>query len=69
MPEKTIFILTHLKGYQISQMDKPIVEGGYLDIETDKGGTKRIGVTRAHLEEDAGKSLHDDFEGTIGNRS
>ncbi|MDP6181842.1 MAG: Asp-tRNA(Asn)/Glu-tRNA(Gln) amidotransferase GatCAB subunit B, partial [SAR86 cluster bacterium] len=47
------------KGYQISQMDKPIVEDGFLDIELEDGSTKRIGVTRAHLEEDAGKSLHE----------
>ena len=62
---KNYFYPDSPKGYQISQMDKPIVENGYLDIETDKG-SKRIGVTRAHLEEDAGKSLHDDFEGQSG---
>ena len=62
---KNYFYPDSPKGYQISQMDKPIVEGGYLDIETETG-TKRIGVTRAHLEEDAGKSLHDDFEGQSG---
>ena len=62
---KNYFYPDSPKGYQISQMDKPIVEGGYLDIETESG-TKRIGVTRAHLEEDAGKSLHDDFEGQSG---
>jgi aspartyl-tRNA(Asn)/glutamyl-tRNA(Gln) amidotransferase subunit B len=53
------------KGYQISQMDHPIVGVGHLDIEVD-GETKRIGVTRAHLEEDAGKSLHEDFHGLTG---
>jgi aspartyl-tRNA(Asn)/glutamyl-tRNA(Gln) amidotransferase subunit B len=53
------------KGYQISQMDHPIVGKGYLYIEVD-GETKRIGVTRAHLEEDAGKSLHEDFHGLTG---
>ncbi len=53
------------KGYQISQMDDPIVGMGHLDIEVD-GQTKRIGVTRAHLEEDAGKSLHEDFHGLTG---
>ncbi|MFM8342069.1 MAG: Asp-tRNA(Asn)/Glu-tRNA(Gln) amidotransferase GatCAB subunit B, partial [Methylomonas sp.] len=53
------------KGYQISQLDHPIVGKGYLDIEVD-GATKRIGVTRAHLEEDAGKSLHEDFHGLTG---
>ncbi|MCP4138006.1 MAG: Asp-tRNA(Asn)/Glu-tRNA(Gln) amidotransferase subunit GatB [bacterium] len=45
------------KAYQISQYDKPICEGGYVDISTD-AGKKRIGVTRLHLEEDAGKSIH-----------
>jgi aspartyl-tRNA(Asn)/glutamyl-tRNA(Gln) amidotransferase subunit B len=53
------------KGYQISQMDHPIVGVGHLDIEID-GETKRIGITRAHLEEDAGKSLHEDFHGLTG---
>ncbi len=53
------------KGYQISQMDHPIVGIGHLDIEVD-GQTKRVGVTRAHLEEDAGKSLHEDFHGLTG---
>lgn len=53
------------KGYQISQMDLPIVGKGHLDIEVD-GETKRIGVTRAHLEEDAGKSLHENFHGMSG---
>ncbi len=45
------------KGYQISQYDKPISRDGYLDIEVN-GKTKRIGITRAHLEEDAGKNIH-----------
>lgn len=53
------------KGYQISQMDLPIVGIGYLDIEVD-GEAKRIGITRAHLEEDAGKSLHENFHGLSG---
>ncbi len=53
------------KGYQISQFELPIVGNGHLDIEVD-GVTKRIGVTRAHLEEDAGKSLHEDFHGLTG---
>ncbi len=53
------------KGYQISQMELPIVGIGQLDIEVD-GITKCIGVTRAHLEEDAGKSLHKDFQGLTG---
>ena len=62
---KNYFYPDSPKGYQISQMDKPIVESGYLDIDTENG-VKRIGVTRAHLEEDAGKSLHDDFDGQSG---
>jgi aspartyl-tRNA(Asn)/glutamyl-tRNA(Gln) amidotransferase subunit B len=53
------------KGYQISQFELPIVGLGHLDIEVD-GDKKRIGVTRAHLEEDAGKSLHEDFHGLTG---
>jgi len=53
------------KGYQISQMDHPIVGQGHLDIEVE-GVTKRIGITRAHLEEDAGKSLHESFHGLTG---
>ncbi len=53
------------KGYQISQMDLPIVGNGHLDIDVD-GITKRIGITRAHLEEDAGKSLHGNFHGLTG---
>jgi aspartyl-tRNA(Asn)/glutamyl-tRNA(Gln) amidotransferase subunit B len=53
------------KGYQISQMDHPIVGQGHLDIEVD-GETKRIGIIRAHLEEDAGKSLHESFHGLTG---
>jgi len=53
------------KGYQISQMELPIVGNGHLDIELD-GVSKRIGITRAHLEEDAGKSLHEDFHGLTG---
>ena len=63
---KNYFYPDSPKGYQISQMDKPIVEDGFLDIELEDGTTKRIGVTRAHLEEDAGKSLHEDFEGQSG---
>ena len=53
------------KGYQISQMELPIVGFGELDIETPEG-TKTIGITRAHLEEDAGKSLHEDYQGQTG---
>jgi aspartyl-tRNA(Asn)/glutamyl-tRNA(Gln) amidotransferase subunit B len=48
------------KGYQISQYDKPLAEFGAIDITTG-GGSKKIGITRLHLEEDAGKSLHEGF--------
>lgn len=54
------------KGYQTSQMDHPIVGKGHLDITLEDGTSKRIGITRAHLEEDAGKSLHEDFQGMSG---
>ena len=53
------------KGYQISQYEIPIVAGGSLTLATDTG-EKRIRLTRAHLEEDAGKSLHEDFHGMTG---
>src|SRR6202171_5354423 len=48
------------KGYQISQYDKPLAEHGWIQIPAG-GGTKKIGITRLHLEEDAGKSLHEGF--------
>ena len=54
------------KGYQISQYELPIVARGHLDITLPDGTGKRIGITRAHLEEDAGKSLHEDFHGLTG---
>ena len=54
------------KGYQISQFELPIVGIGELEIELEDGETKTIGITRAHLEEDAGKSLHEDFAGMTG---
>ena len=54
------------KGYQISQFELPIVGKGHLDIILDSETTKRVGITRAHLEEDAGKSLHEDFAGMSG---
>jgi aspartyl-tRNA(Asn)/glutamyl-tRNA(Gln) amidotransferase subunit B len=54
------------KGYQISQYELPIVGFGHVDIVLDDGAVKTIGVTRAHLEEDAGKSLHEDFHGMSG---
>ncbi|HEY2496903.1 MAG TPA: Asp-tRNA(Asn)/Glu-tRNA(Gln) amidotransferase subunit GatB [Candidatus Angelobacter sp.] len=47
------------KGYQISQFDKPLAEHGYIDIAQTGGGSRRIGITRLHMEEDAGKSIHD----------
>ncbi len=52
------------KGYQISQYDKPLAEHGYIEVPSSNGGMKRIGITRVHVEEDAGKSLHDGFPGT-----
>jgi aspartyl-tRNA(Asn)/glutamyl-tRNA(Gln) amidotransferase subunit B len=54
------------KGYQISQYEQPIVEQGRLEIVLDDGVRKTVGITRAHLEEDAGKSLHEDFQGQSG---
>ncbi len=54
------------KGYQISQYELPIVHDGHLDIVQEDGVVKTIGITRAHLEEDAGKSLHEDFQGLSG---
>ncbi len=70
--ERCVFARKHYfypdlpKGYQITQYELPIVEHGHLDIELDGGVTKRIGITRAHLEEDAGKSLHEAFVGQSG---
>jgi aspartyl-tRNA(Asn)/glutamyl-tRNA(Gln) amidotransferase subunit B len=54
------------KGYQISQYESPVVGKGHLDIDLDDGARRRIGVTRAHLEEDAGKSLHEGFARMTG---
>jgi aspartyl-tRNA(Asn)/glutamyl-tRNA(Gln) amidotransferase subunit B len=54
------------KGYQISQYELPIVTAGHTEIALEDGRTKRVGITRAHLEEDAGKSLHEDFHGMSG---
>ena len=47
------------KGYQISQFDLPLCTGGYIEIDLEEGGRKKIGLTRIHMEEDAGKSIHD----------
>ena len=49
------------KGYQISQFDKPLAEHGWIEVPTADSGSKKIGITRVHMEEDAGKSLHDGF--------
>src|SRR5437588_4211102 len=49
------------KGYQSSQFDRPLAEHGWIEIPASSGTTKRIGITRLHLEEDAGKSIHDGF--------
>ncbi|CAB1276825.1 Asp-tRNA(Asn)/Glu-tRNA(Gln) amidotransferase subunit GatB [Candidatus Nitrosacidococcus tergens] len=54
------------KGYQISQYELPIVTKGYITIRLEDGIEKKINITRAHLEEDAGKSLHEDFQGMTG---
>ena len=54
------------KGYQISQYELPIVHDGRIEVQLDDGSRKVIGITRAHLEEDAGKSLHEDFQGQSG---
>jgi len=54
------------KGYQISQFEAPIVGNGHFEILMEDGSTRTIGITRAHLEEDAGKSLHEDFHGQTG---
>ncbi len=54
------------KGYQISQLELPIVYNGKMKIELENGESKVIGITRAHLEEDAGKSLHEDYHGMTG---
>ncbi|MFN2421848.1 MAG: Asp-tRNA(Asn)/Glu-tRNA(Gln) amidotransferase GatCAB subunit B, partial [Gemmatimonadota bacterium] len=62
--ERSIFARKHYfypdlpKGYQISQFDRPLANGGSLEIPFDDGSTKAIGITRVHLEEDAGKSMH-----------
>jgi aspartyl-tRNA(Asn)/glutamyl-tRNA(Gln) amidotransferase subunit B len=70
--ERCVFARKHYfypdlpKGYQISQYELPIVFNGKLDVELADGVTKTIGITRAHMEEDAGKSLHENFVGVTG---
>ena len=54
------------KGYQITQLESPIVMGGHVEIVLDDGTSKVINVTRAHLEEDAGKSLHENYHNQTG---
>ena len=72
LPKRSVFARKNYfypdlpKGYQISQYESPVVGKGYLDITLDDGKNKRIHITRAHLEEDAGKSLHEDFHGASG---
>jgi aspartyl-tRNA(Asn)/glutamyl-tRNA(Gln) amidotransferase subunit B len=51
------------KGYQISQFDRPLATGGVIDVGLDEGAPRPIGITRVHMEEDAGKSVHDRFAG------
>jgi aspartyl-tRNA(Asn)/glutamyl-tRNA(Gln) amidotransferase subunit B len=74
--ERCVFARKHYfypdlpKGYQISQFELPIVYQGKLDIELDDGTVKTIGITRAHLEEDAGKSMHEgNYSGIDLNRA
>jgi aspartyl-tRNA(Asn)/glutamyl-tRNA(Gln) amidotransferase subunit B len=57
------------KGYQISQFDKPLAENGWIEVPTAGGGAKRIGITRLHMEEDAGKSIHEDLVDSATNTS
>jgi len=59
---KNYFYADLPKGYQITQMDLPIVLGGSIDIQLEES-VKTINITRAHLEEDAGKSIHDEYDG------
>ena len=53
------------KGYQISQYEKPICENGFIEINLKNSSLKKIGITRIHLEEDAGKSIHDQGNNTL----
>lgn len=63
---KNYFYPDSPKGYQTTQLYYPTVGMGHIEIELDDGSTKRINVTRAHLEEDAGKSVHEGFGGSSG---
>src|SRR5664279_5987711 len=62
---KNYFYPDSPKGYQISQFDLPIAEHGWIDVPDASGAVKRIGITRLHLEEDAGKSIHDGFADSV----
>jgi aspartyl-tRNA(Asn)/glutamyl-tRNA(Gln) amidotransferase subunit B len=62
---KNYFYPDSPKGYQISQFDRPIAEHGWIDVPDATGAAKHIGITRLHLEEDAGKSLHDGFADSV----
>lgn len=66
MARKNYFYPDLPKGYQISQFELPICEHGHLEIETEEGGPKTIGITRIHMEEDAGKLIHGDTPETAG---
>ena len=66
---RTTSIPTCPKGYQISQFDRPLATGGRIAVGTNADGSERvIGITRVHMEEDAGKSIHDRFPGCVGDR-
>ena len=72
IPDRSVFARKNYfypdlpKGYQISQFESPIVSRGQITIALENGEEKTIGITRAHLEEDAGKSVHDEFPGMSG---
>jgi aspartyl-tRNA(Asn)/glutamyl-tRNA(Gln) amidotransferase subunit B len=66
---KNYFYPDSPKGYQISQFDRPLAEHGFLDVETPERGPRRIGITRLHMEEDAGKSLHDGLHDSAASTS
>jgi aspartyl-tRNA(Asn)/glutamyl-tRNA(Gln) amidotransferase subunit B len=62
---KNYFYPDSPKGYQISQFDQPLAEHGWIDVPDATGAAKRIRITRLHMEEDAGKSLHDGFADSV----